>query len=147
MLARATLFILIGWLSAGVQAQVWGPVQTSEGTDTSRVFVLADTLTTPLLPNPCTSNGMRCGNRWLGPDKALHLGASFLGTVSMQYVLTSKGGISEGAALPISAATTLSAGLIKELIDANREQDPLFSWKDLTADTVGILLAIGLISL
>lgn len=140
MAARVTLFLVIGLLSTVAQAQ-------NIPEDSSRVSLPADTLFAPPLIDHCTSDKVPCGDRWLGPDKALHLGASFLGTVSTQYVLTSKGGMSEDAALPISVSLVLSAGLVKELVDANRPHDPLFSWKDLTADAVGILLAIGLIAL
>lgn len=140
MAARVTLILVIGLLSPVAQAQTIPD-------DSSRVFSPADTSAASPLVDPCASNKVACGDPWLGPDKALHLGASFLGTVSTQYVLTSKGDMSEDGALPISVSVVLSAGLVKELIDANRQHDPLFSWKDLTADAVGILLAIGLISL
>lgn len=147
MVARIVLLVAVGWSGVITQAQDLDSTRRGEQADSSGIFLAPDTVATLPSPEDCSSDKVPCGDRLLGPDKALHLGASFLGTISLQYVLTSKGQMSEGAALPISATTALSAGLIKELIDANREQDPHFSWKDLTADAVGILLAIGLISL
>lgn len=84
---------------------------------------------------------------WLGRDKALHAGGSFLLTLSGQYVLTAKLSASEGTALPISAGTTLALGLAKEVMDSRRAVRPHFSTRDLVADAVGVALAVGLILL
>ena len=84
---------------------------------------------------------------WLGRDKALHAGGSFLLTLSGQYVLTAKFAASESTALPIAAATTLALGLAKEVMDSRRPVRPHFSTRDLVADAVGVALAVGLILL
>lgn len=84
---------------------------------------------------------------WLGRDKALHTGGSFLLTLSGQYVLTAKLAASEGTALPIAAGTTLALGLTKEILDSRRTARPHFSTRDLVADAVGVALAVGLILL
>ncbi len=84
---------------------------------------------------------------WLGRDKALHAGGSFLLTLSGQYVLTAKLSASEGTALPIAAGTTLALGLAKEVMDSRRAVRPHFSTRDLVADAVGVALAVGLILL
>lgn len=84
---------------------------------------------------------------WLGRDKALHAGGSFLLTLSGQYVLTAKLSAGEGTALPIAAGTTLALGLAKEVVDSRRAVRPHFSTRDLVADAVGVVLAVGLILL
>lgn len=84
---------------------------------------------------------------WLARDKAMHAGASFLITISSQYVYESKLDLTQGEALPLSISTALSAGLLKEIMDSQREHLPHFSQRDLVADAVGVLLAAGLILL
>lgn len=84
---------------------------------------------------------------WLGRDKVLHAGFSFLFALSSQYVLTSKLDMSEGGALPASAGVTLALGLAKEVADSRRAVRPLFSTRDLVADAVGVALAVGVILL
>lgn len=78
---------------------------------------------------------------WLGYDKALHFGASFLITLSGQYVFTDKAGLSDGRALPISAGTALALGVLKEVADSRRASFPLFSLRDLAADALGVAAA------
>ncbi len=84
---------------------------------------------------------------WLGRDKALHAAGSFLLTLSAQYVLTAKLDTDEGTAVPLAAGVTLSLGLAKEVADSRRPVGPLFSTRDLVADAVGVVLAVGLILL
>ena len=57
-------------------------------------------------------------DEWVARDKAMHLGASFLLTLSGQYVLTDKAGLSDGRALPVAAGSALALGLLKEVADA-----------------------------
>ena len=121
----------------------------------ARAQVLADTTAAPpeaLAPRtdgaaPPVAPAPRPADAWLGRDKALHAGASFLLTLSGQYVLVSKGGLSEGRALPLSAGAALGLGVLKETADANRGRAPLFSFRDLAADAIGVLLAVLLIEL
>jgi uncharacterized protein YfiM (DUF2279 family) len=94
----------------------------------------ADTTTAPADP-------------WLGRDKVLHAAGSFFMTLSAQYVLTSKGELSDGEAFPLSAATVLALGVAKEVYDSRRREHPLFSIRDLAADAAGVLLAAAVISL
>src|SRR5690606_13864955 len=84
---------------------------------------------------------------WLGYDKALHAGGSFLLTLSGQYVLVDKAGLSNGRARPGSASTPLLLGVLKEVSDSRHPRHPLFSWRDLAADAAGILAAATLVSL
>ena len=115
------------------------------GAPAARAQVLADTTAAPPRAAPPPRPAPR--DEWLGRDKALHAGASFLLTLSGQYVLVSKGGLSEDGALPLSAGAALSLGLLKETADASRATAPLFSWRDLAADAVGVLLAVLVIEL
>ena len=84
---------------------------------------------------------------WLGRDKVLHASASFLLTLSAQYVLTSKLDTDADTAVPIAAGAAFSLGLTKEFADSRRPVNPLFSTRDLVADAVGVALAVGLILL
>lgn len=84
---------------------------------------------------------------WLGVDKAKHVAFSFLWTLGTQYVAVNKGRFSEAQALPISAGTSAAVGLSKEYYDLRMGPTQFFSYKDLVADGVGILLAVGVILL
>ena len=84
---------------------------------------------------------------WLARDKAMHLGASFLLTLSGQYVLTDKAGLSDGRALPLAAGSVLALGLAKEVADSRRVRNPHFCWRDLAADALGVALAAALVEL
>ncbi len=84
---------------------------------------------------------------WLGRDKVLHAGFSFLTTLSAQYVLQTKFDASRDEALPVSAGLVLSLGLVKEIADSRRPVQPLFSTRDLAADAAGVALAVGIILL
>ncbi|MEO0558967.1 MAG: hypothetical protein AAF170_12365 [Bacteroidota bacterium] len=84
---------------------------------------------------------------WLGRDKAMHAAASFGLAMGGQLVLTEGAGLDADRALPISAGTTLALGVMKELTDRRRDHHPLFSWRDLVADALGIGLAALVVSL
>lgn len=84
---------------------------------------------------------------WLGRDKALHAGASFGLAVGAHLALTEGAGMDHEAAVPLAAGFALAAGLAKEYADERRTRRPLFSWRDLAADAVGVGLAIAVVSL
>ena len=86
-------------------------------------------------------------DEWLARDKALHVGASFLITLSSQYVFENKLELTEGEAFPLAMTTALSAGVLKEVLDSRRPHAPHFCTRDLVADAVGVLLAVGIILL
>ena len=92
----------------------------------------------PPTPFPSTNDP------WLGRDKMQHLAFSFLLTVGSQYVLVNKGDYTEARALPLSVTSTAAVGVVKELYDRQKPRG-IFSTRDLVADGVGILLAVGLI--
>ena len=117
------------------------------GAPAAHAQVRADTTAAPHVAAPLPQAAPRPADAWLGRDKALHAGASFLLTLSGQYVLVSKGGLSESDALPLSAGAALGLGVLKETADASRATAPLFSWRDLAADALGVLLAVLLVEL
>jgi hypothetical protein len=84
---------------------------------------------------------------WLAHDKALHVGASFLITLSSQYVFENKFGLTDGEALPLAMTAAFSAGVLKEVLDSQRLHSPHFCTRDLVADVVGVLFAAGIILL
>lgn len=86
-------------------------------------------------------------DEWLGRDKVLHAGGSFLLTLSSQYVLVDKGDLSNGRALPLAAGAALSLGVLKEVLDSRRARHPLFSWRDLVADALGVAAAAAVVGL
>ncbi len=92
----------------------------------------------PPRAQPARADSLRPPDLWLGRDKGLHAGASFLLTLSGQYLLTDKGGLSDGRALPLSVATALALGVAKEVADSRRAVGPHFSWRDLVADLAGV---------
>jgi len=86
-------------------------------------------------------------DEWLGPDKLLHFGVSAMLTLSTQYFLVHQMDLPNDRAWPVSAGTALAFGLFKELADSQRSRDPLFSWKDVTANAAGIGFALAVILL
>ncbi|MGB3542745.1 hypothetical protein [Rubrivirga sp.] len=130
-------------LAASVSAQVQ-PSSRAQGVvlevGTAPVFVLEDERLAAAPSRPD-------GDEWIARDKALHLGGSFLLTLSGQYLLTDKTSLEDGDALPIAAASALALGLLKEVADSQRDQNPHFCWRDLAADAAGVALAAGVIAL
>ena len=82
---------------------------------------------------------------WIARDKAMHAGASFLMTLSAQYLLTDKAALSEARAWPVAAGSALAVGLLKEVADARRPRHPHFCWRDLAADAAGVALAVAVV--
>ncbi len=84
---------------------------------------------------------------WLGYDKVQHVTFSFLWTLSSQYALEQKAGWPSGRAWPLAASTSAVVGLAKELYDWKVGPSQHFSYRDLVADGLGIVLAVGFIFL
>lgn len=93
------------------------------------------------LPTSAPPDSARSPEPWLARDKAIHAGGSFLFVLAAQYVLTDKAGVSDRAALPLSAGVALGIGLAREVHDGRRAVDPHFSVRDLAADAFGVALA------
>ncbi len=69
---------------------------------------------------------------WVGPDKALHLGVSYIAYSAARTL---------GAERGEAAGLTLTLGLSKELWDLSGRGQP--SWKDLLWDLVGVGLGLA----
>jgi len=136
---------MIAWIAGGALALILiAPVVSAQSTSYSgwewdgRALESVPTDLLDTLAQP---------DEWLARDKALHVGASFLITLSSQYVFESKLELTEGEALPLAITTSLSAGVLKEVLDSQRAHALHFCYRDLVADAIGILLATGLILL
>lgn len=77
----------------------------------------------------------------------LHAGVSGLLTLSGHYLLVDKAAVRERHALPLAAGAALALGVAKEVADSRRTVQPLFSWRDLAADAVGVALGTLVASL
>jgi hypothetical protein len=84
---------------------------------------------------------------WLAFDKVQHVTFSFLFTLGGQYTLVNKAAVSERGALPVSAAGAMMIGLGKELYDWQWGRTRTFSTRDLAANAVGVVLAVGYVLL
>lgn len=89
-----------------------------------------------LAPTPA-----RADDDWLGPDKALHFGASAL-VAGGGYALGAAAFEGYGPRLALGVGLGLAAGLTKELLDAAGLGDP--SAKDLVWDVAGVAVGVGL---
>ncbi|MEM8559487.1 MAG: hypothetical protein AAGG50_16840 [Bacteroidota bacterium] len=140
---RAILLVALGFAPA-VVAQDALPVGKAPRYEAwVPAGLLADLQVVPLAVD--STRAVRPVDPWLGRDKALHVGASLLLTLSGQYVLVNKLDASEGDAWPLSASGALAVGLLKEVADSRRARNPLFSWRDLAADAVGVGLGLAVI--
>ena len=86
-------------------------------------------------------------DEWLGRDKAYHVGVSFGLAVGAHVALTEGLGVEPEGARPLAAGLALMVGVAKEYADRQRQRHPLFSWKDLTADALGVALGVAVTTL
>lgn len=82
----------------------------------------------------------RADDDWLGPDKALHFGASAL-VAGGGYAIGAAAFEGYGPRLALGIGLGLAAGLTKELLDAAGLGDP--SGKDLVWDVAGVAVGVG----
>lgn len=78
-------------------------------------------------------------DRWIAPDKGLHLLGSMMLTVAGTKTLQQNFGFKYHTGMRWAMGFTFSLGVSKELWDSTKPHN-IFSWKDLSADVVGILL-------
>jgi len=79
------------------------------------------------------------GDPWFGYDKLAHALGSFALFVFAAALLTSAlPMLPFGIVVALAAAVALAMGAVKEACD------PVFSWKDLLADLVGVAVAVAL---
>ena len=84
-------------------------------------------------------------DHWFSEDKAKHVAASFILTGVTTYYCRHRQKWSGEKSVVFGAGLTFSMGMGKEIVDL-KSDDHLFSWKDLTADLVGIGLGVVLLS-
>jgi uncharacterized protein YfiM (DUF2279 family) len=89
---------------------------------------------------------MESQDRWLSPDKGYHVMGSMIGTTLVGQISLRGFGNSVEKSQAIGAGATFTLGFVKEIFDSNKPQN-CFSWKDLTANGVGIIIGIILISI
>jgi len=82
---------------------------------------------------------------WIAIDKLQHFSYSLLISLGCQYVLVNKMNNTEESSLPISSVFSFSAGLLKELND-QKGKDGFFSFKDMVANIVGIMVGAIIIN-
>jgi len=83
---------------------------------------------------------------WFSQDKARHLIGSLYGTVLIGQVTMRYGEYSLARAKIMAGGSLFMFGLAKEICDAKKPAN-YFSWKDLTANAVGILIGLILIGI
>jgi putative lipoprotein len=77
---------------------------------------------------------------WLGPDKALHFGASAV-IAGGAYGVSATFARARYVRLLVGGGVALAAGAGKELYDLSGHGDP--SWRDFTWDVLGTLVGLG----
>ena len=82
---------------------------------------------------------------WIAIDKVQHFSYSLFISLGFQYVLVNKMNNTEKSSLPISSAFSFSTGLLKELND-KKGKNGFFSFKDMVANFVGILVGVIIIN-
>lgn len=85
-------------------------------------------------------------DRWIAPDKGLHLLGSMMLTVAGSKTLQQNFGVKSQASKTWAMSFTFCLGVGKEVRDSTRPHN-IFSWKDLTADIIGILIGRGILEL
>ncbi len=84
-------------------------------------------------------------DHWFGEDKAKHVVASFILTGTAVHYCRHRQKWSDEKSVAFGVGLTFSMGMAKEFRDL-RSNTHFFSWKDLTADLVGIGLGVVLLS-
>ncbi len=79
-------------------------------------------------------------DEWLAKDKGMHLVGSFITTGVTTLSLKRLAGYSDTKSVNLGITFSLGLGLSKELYDGQQEKNR-FSYKDLTADLIGSVLA------
>ena len=85
-------------------------------------------------------------DNWFSPDKGYHAMGSMISTTLIGQISLKGFDNSTQKSQIIGAGTTFTLGLAKELFDS-RQPDNIFSWKDLTANGVGIIIGIILLGI
>lgn len=90
-------------------------------------------------------SSFKTNDDWFGRDKAKHLLASMLLTGAIAYYCQHHQEWSYENSAMLGMGLTFSLGIAKEIRDG-QEPNRTFSWKDITADVIGIGLGVVLLS-
>jgi uncharacterized protein YfiM (DUF2279 family) len=85
-------------------------------------------------------------DQWFAADKGYHLIGSIISTAGISNSCMQFADIKKEKSIRIGAGFTFMLGLGKEFWDRN-QKDNIFSWKDLSADVLGILIGITLLQI
>ncbi len=83
---------------------------------------------------------------WYADDKIRHLVGSLVSTTLLTQVSSHNTEWSKREAKIFAVGTTMSLGFVKELYD-RRKPGNHFCWKDLAADTVGVILGLVILGI
>lgn len=83
---------------------------------------------------------------WVSPDKGYHIAGSMIGTTLIGQMSVRRFDKSVKESQIIGASSTFALGVIKEFFDAGKPNN-IFSWKDLAANGVGIVIGIILLGI
>jgi len=90
-------------------------------------------------------DSLNTSQRTIGSDKIQHAAVSCLLTLGSQYVFVNKSSYDEHKALSYSVSSSAIIGIAKEFNDSN-QLDGRFSWGDILANSVGIAIAVFIIT-
>ena len=85
-------------------------------------------------------------DQWFSPDKGYHVMGSLISTTLVGQISMNDFDNSTEKSQLIGAGTTFTLGLAKEIFDS-KSPNNYFSWKDLAANGVGIIVGIILIGI
>lgn len=89
---------------------------------------------------------VKMSDSWLSPDKGYHIIGSMISTTFIGQTGQRGFTLSNQRSKYVAAGITLSLGFAKELYDSGKKNN-IFSWKDLTANCVGILTGVILLGI
>jgi putative lipoprotein len=83
---------------------------------------------------------------WFSPDKGYHLIGSMISTTFFGKFSQSRFDFNHRESQYFGAGITFSFGIAKELYDSGQANN-LFSWKDLSADCIGVIFGVILLGI
>lgn len=85
-------------------------------------------------------------DRWFAVDKGYHLIGSIMSTIGISNSCMQFADIKKEKSIQIGSGLTFALGLGKEFWDGHQKNN-IFSWKDFSADILGILIGITLLQI
>jgi uncharacterized protein YfiM (DUF2279 family) len=85
-------------------------------------------------------------DRWIAVDKGYHLIGSIISTTGISNSCMQFADIKKEKSIRIGVGFTFALGVGKEIWDGHKNNN-IFSWKDLSADILGILIGTALLQI